>query len=137
MNYRKTVTYILIPAVILVILLLIAPSNRGVPVFDILLDTNSFTEPLGIALLGIIPTMIILLFTPKKVFMIWKKFAVPYIVIAAILLFFAGDGGGGFLGGSLVDGEILAWFFAILFFIISITIIGIKSFMLRRENKDI
>lgn len=89
----------------------------GVPVgfFSMILFTLSF----------------ILLFTREAVFYSWKKFAIVYLPIAAILLFLtAGESGGG-IGFAAIDGEIISWWLAGLFLSISLLIIGSKSWKLR------
>ena len=72
-----------------------------------------------------------LLFTREEVFHSWKKFVIVYLPIATILLFItAGESGGG-IGLARIDGEIISWFLSGLFLIISLLIIGIKSWRLR------
>ncbi len=77
----------------------------------------------------------ILLFLKKQIFTAWKKFAIYFIAISAIWIIIAPEGcGGGFggFGGCVFDKETTAMFTAGLFFIISLFIIAIKSWRLRK-----
>lgn len=73
----------------------------------------------------------ILVFTHEEVFHSWKKFALGYLPVAAIILFItAGESGGG-IGAARIDGEIISWFLSGLFLFISLIIIAVKSWKLR------
>lgn len=66
------------------------------------------------------------------VFLSWKKFALLWIPISAIFVLSASSSGGGSIGiGGSIDREIVTWWFAGLFFIISIIIIIRESLKLQ------
>ena len=79
----------------------------------------------------------ILLFLKEQIFNTWKKFALVYMAISAIWIFFApeycGGGWAGF-GGCVFDKEITAMFTAGLFLFTSLLIIAIKSWKLRGRD---
>ncbi len=133
MSYRKTVYYILTLALVVEILFFVPScTNFDGKFCTILLNLNFLVEPLGFGLLSIIPVLIILLFTKQQVFTTWKKFAIPYIALSTLLLIFAGNSGGGFGFGSIIDSrEGISIILSILFFVISIFLIAIKSWRLR------
>ncbi|HLC99349.1 MAG TPA: hypothetical protein VJC11_00100 [Patescibacteria group bacterium] len=75
---------------------------------------------------------LILFFLREEVFHSWKKFAIVYLPLAAVILYAtAGESGGG-IGVARIDGEIISWFLSGFFLFISILIIGVKSWKLRR-----
>ncbi len=82
----------------------------------------------------------ILLFLKKQIFNSWVKFAILFIILSAIWITFVpsncGGGWGGF-GGCTFDKETVAMFTAGLFLMISILIIAIKSYKLRKKENQI
>lgn len=81
---------------------------------------------------------LILFFLHEEVFHSWKKFAIIYLPLAAIILVAAaGESGGGGIGAARIDGEIISWLLAIVFLTVSIGIIGYKVWQERRQRKEI
>ena len=75
----------------------------------------------------------ILLFTKEAIFNAWKKFGIWYILLTALLIFLAPSSSGGSFGYSMgFDREGITMFLSALFLIISLLIIAIKSWKLRR-----
>ncbi len=75
---------------------------------------------------------LILFFLREEVFHSWKKFAIIYLPIAALILFVtAGESGGG-IGLARIDSEIISWWLSGLFIFISLIIIAVKSWKLRK-----
>jgi hypothetical protein len=70
-------------------------------------------------------------FLKEAVYLSWRKFAVWYLPIVAILILLAGGGGNGFNPGYGMDSESLTFFFSGLFAIISFILIVYKSIKLR------
>lgn len=79
----------------------------------------------------------ILLFLKKQIFTTWRKFAIYFIAISAIWIIIApegcGSGFGGF-GGCVFDKETTAMFTAGLFLVISLLLIALKSWKLRKSE---
>lgn len=92
------------------------------------LGTFIFSFSLALSL-----TLFLLLFFRETVFTAWKKFAKWYIPIAAILIFLtAGTFTGGSWGPSTdLDAEGMSILASVLFFFISLIVIGWKSWKLR------
>jgi len=67
----------------------------------------------------------------KKIFHSWLKFAIPYLVLATILISISPSSNAGIYG---LDSELIAWFTSGLFLIISLLIISIKSWKLRKAS---
>jgi len=91
-----------------------------------------FLQPLFflsfVAFIFLIP----LYFLKEAVYLSWRKFAVWYLPIVAILILLAGSSGGnGFNPGYGMDSESLTFFFSGLFAIISFILIIYKSIKLR------
>jgi hypothetical protein len=75
---------------------------------------------------------LILLFLRKEVYESWKKFALWWLPISFLFILGAPSSGGGSIGiGGSIDREIVTWWFAGLFFIISLVLIIYKSIKLR------
>jgi len=101
----------------------------------VIYTTRTFTDT-GTAIfylsLSFVVTLSILFFLENMVFTTWKKFAIPYIIISVLILIFAGNSGGGWGVGSIIDDrEGIAMILSALFLIISLLIIAIKSWRLR------
>lgn len=79
----------------------------------------------------------LLLFIRQEVFHSWKKFAIVYLPVAAILLFIAAGESGGGIGFARIDGEIISWFLSGIFLFISLLIICIKSWKLRKGDQKV
>lgn len=76
---------------------------------------------------------LILLFTKEAVFNSWKKFGVWYIPLAALLIFITPSSSGGSFGFSMgIDREGVTMFTSAIFLIVSILIIIVKSWKLRK-----
>ncbi len=134
MNYKKTLGIIVLTSLaIFLSTIFVCYSSWG----DICRPITNESIALFLILLPIslFLTSLILLFTREEVFHSWKKFVIGYLPIALILLFLtAGESGGG-IGFAAIDGEIISWWLAGLFLIISLLIIGIKSWKLRDREK--
>ena len=94
----------------------------GMNIFSILFFFSSTT------FFSLIP----LYFLKEGVYLSWKKFALWYIpIVAIILLISPQSGGGGFNPGYGFDQESLTFFFSGLFAVISLILITYKSIKLR------
>ncbi len=123
MNYNhKKVSAFLIPLFILIAF--------------IIYTTKTFTS-LGTAVflfsLSSIIFFIMLLFTKQLIFQAWLKFMIVFFPIAIILFIIAPTTGKDLF--FPIDKKIVALFLAIIFFVISLLIIAIKSFKLRKKGK--
>jgi hypothetical protein len=73
-----------------------------------------------------------LYFLKEVVYLAWRKFALWYLpIVAVILMFSSNSGGNGFNPGYGFDTESLTFFFSGLFALISLVIIAVKSWKLR------
>ena len=83
--------------------------------------------------IGLAPFFLILAFLPEPVFRAWRKFALWYIPIAAIVLIFDTITA---THGNLMnfDTELTNWFLVIVFVLTSVCIIITKSVNLNRSN---
>ncbi len=99
------------------------------------LDNDSTGQALAMFSVLLILFSIILLFRPEQIFQSWKKFAMWWLPLSAFLVFVmpSTGGSGGFGGGGLggPDREIMTWFTAGVFFLVSLAIIVRKSLKLR------
>lgn len=75
----------------------------------------------------------VLIFAKQQVFQVWLKFSVIFLPIAAVLVSLMAQGSRGSLVS--IDEELGSLFFAIIFLVVSLLIIAIKSFKLRGEGK--
>jgi hypothetical protein len=75
--------------------------------------------------------LIPLYFLKEAVYLSWRKFALWYLPIVAVLILSAGGSGSGFNPGYGMDTESLTFFFSGLFAIISLILIVYKSIKLR------
>ena len=92
-------------------------------------------QPLVFLFLSLILIFFIFIFTNPQVFTTWKKFAIPYIAISALILIFASDSGGSWGVGSIIDDrEGISIILSILFFVISLILIAVKSWRLRKMS---
>ena len=143
MDYKKTIklgaSITTIGALLIVIFeyfdIVICPRAAGKGIFCVY-DAKIVAEPLFFFLAALVPVFIILIFTKQQVFTTWKKFAIPYLIISAIILLIPSGGMGGFMGGG-PDNEFFTIMLSGLFLIISILIIAIKSYKLRKKEKQI
>jgi len=109
--------------------------------------TNSFCDDfieeavgqtLGIFSITTLVISFALFFTREQVFNSWARFTKWYIPIVAVLILFASDGGGFFIGfGGGFDREGMIWFTSGLFLTISLLLIAIKSWRLRKQQPQI
>ncbi|MFC1775669.1 hypothetical protein ACFLY0_02360 [Patescibacteria group bacterium] len=90
-------------------------------------------QPLSLLFLSLVVIFTFLFFAKKMVFTTWKKFAIPYLIFSTIILLIPSGGMGGFMGGG-PDNEFFAIILSGLFLIISLLIIAIKSWKLRKMN---
>jgi len=134
-NKKKNITVLIASLAILIIDLLIL---CGVDVNDELTCKNDYlysligdAEQLLIfsALISLFFS-IILLFLKEAVFTAWWKFAKWYLIVAAVLVALSPVQDGGLMP---IDAEIVSWWLASLFLIISIIIIIITA---RREKNS-
>jgi hypothetical protein len=72
-----------------------------------------------------------LYFLKEAVYLAWRKFALWYLPIVAVLILSAGGGSNGFNPGYGFDRESLTFFFSGLFAVISLILIIYKSTKLR------
>jgi hypothetical protein len=72
-----------------------------------------------------------LYFFKEAVYLAWRKFALWYLPIVAVLILSAGGGSNGFNPGYGMDTESLTFFFSGLFAFISLVLIIYKSIKLR------
>ncbi len=92
-----------------------------------------WAEPLFFGSLSLFIIFLILLFTKKAVWNAWKKFGIWYIPLATFLIFIAPSSSDGSFGFSMgFDREGVTMFTSGLFMIISLLIIVIKFWKLRR-----
>ena len=91
-------------------------------------------QTLGFFTLALIVLSLILFFLREQVFHSWVKFTKWYLPIALLLILISSDTGGGlFIGfGGGYDREGMIWFTTGLFLVISLLIIIIKSWRLRK-----
>ena len=85
-------------------------------------------QPVTLGSISFIVILFILLFTKQAVFRSWLKFATPYLILSILLLAVAPTSNADIYG---LDRELIAWFTSALFLVISLLIIGIKSWKLR------
>lgn len=73
-------------------------------------------------------------FVREEVFRAWLRFAYWWIPLSLVMIYLAaGNSGGGFGMPNILDQEFVALIFSGLFALISLILISIKSFLLRRK----
>ncbi|MCR4330413.1 MAG: hypothetical protein NUV49_00825 [Patescibacteria group bacterium] len=117
MSYRKKIS-----AFIGIVLLSIAISYYLGPKYSYV------SEPLVIWGVVILPLLLLMLFLPTNIIASLKKFSLIYIPVVIFLLAVAPTSNTDIYG---LDRELIAWFTSTLFLIISLLIIGWKSWKLR------
>jgi hypothetical protein len=141
MNYKKQIRLVLFCIFLLLILL----SVSSIQYFFLEGEcVNGFGGHIGECLLfAIFPGSISLFsfvvfifsiplyFLKEGVYFAWRKFALWYLPIVAILILSAGGGSNGFNPGYGMDTESLTFFFSGLFALISLVLIIYKSIKLR------
>jgi tellurite resistance protein TehA-like permease len=139
MTYKKKIKILLVLAIFSFVAALMMTESV---LFGLCLEEEYFTcqeklgnigQPLGLFSIILIFLLIILHFTKPKVFKTWLKFAVPYLLLVSLPIILAPANNSGVYG---VDSEILTWFFSGLFLFISVIIIGIKSYILKRRERS-
>jgi uncharacterized membrane protein YidH (DUF202 family) len=85
---------------------------------------------IAVFLIALIPIFLTLRFTKESVFLTWKRFAIPYLVLSAVVLLVDEID----RGGDLFDGEIISFFLAVFFLIISIILIVYKTHKLKKTE---
>ena len=85
----------------------------------------------------LVPLVILLLFLRQEVFKTWSKFAMVAIPLAVIWIALTPvqSGSSAIAGlGIAEDRESVTWIVSILFLVISLIIIAVKSYKLRKTN---
>jgi len=110
------------------------PQNDGVMVTECS-DDASFIQAPAMFSVVLFFLSLILLFLREEIFKSWKTFAIWWIPLSALFILSAPSSGGGSIGiGGGIDREIVTWWFAGLFLIISLVLIIYKSIALRRKD---
>jgi len=91
--------------------------------------------PIGLLSTSLFIVSFILLFLREEVFKSWWRFARIYLLVALafVLLAALSPGGGSFGVSNSFDGEQAAWFTSGLFLVISLILISVKSWRLRKN----
>lgn len=116
------------------------PSSLGICHPDSISCDNFYGEGIGFPMMMVgtsifIVSLLLYLFR-ELIFKSWLKFTYWYIPIAAIFIILSPvDGGGSFLPIG-ADKELSSWFFSVLFLIISVVIIIVKSVKLKKNSKN-
>jgi hypothetical protein len=92
---------------------------------------DPFIQFIGVFLIVFLFFLSPLYFLKEAVYLAWRKFALWYLPIVAILILSAGGGSNGFNPGYGMDTESLTFFFSGLFAFISFVLILYKSIKLR------
>ncbi len=139
MTYKKKIKILLVLAIFS---FLSALAMTESVLFGLCLEKELFTcqeklveigQPLGLFSVILIFLLFILHFTNPKVFKTWLKFAIPYLFVFSLPIILAPASNAGIYG---VDSEILTWFFSGLFLFVSLIIIWIKSYILKKREKS-
>ncbi len=96
--------------------------------------TENFTQPVGMLSITLLICGISLLFLRPEVFKTWSKFAMAAIPLAVIWIALTpvqSSSGGTFGIGIAETRESVTWIASILFLVISLIIIAVKSYKLR------
>lgn len=134
MEYRVVLKILIVVSIFGFIggIILSSPQSFGLCAGDQIYCFDPYDEiigqPLGFFSVVLFLITLILLFTKQAVFHLWLKFAIPYLILVTLLLAVAPTSNADIYG---LDRELIAWFTSALFLIISLLIIGIKSWKLR------
>jgi|CXWL01.1.fsa_nt_gi uncharacterized membrane protein len=109
----------------------------------ILVCSSPYSTSFGFPLLYLASTYflfaLIFLVTTQKTFSRWIKFSIGYAVVITGLLFAIpniGIGAGGF-GFTILDTQGFAILYAILYALISLILLAVSEFLVRRHNKTV
>lgn len=89
-------------------------------------------QPLFFFSLSLLPTLILLYFLREEVFRSWFRFTKWYLSFAAIAIFLSLGSHGGWGVGNIFSTELVTMWSAGFFFLISLFLIVIKSWKLRK-----
>lgn len=134
MGYKKKIIWILLGSIMgfIIAVVLTSPSSLGLCSAGNKFCFDPYDEiigqPLGILSVCLFFISMILLFLREQVFHAWSKFSVIFLPIAIVLIVIAPT-----INGTLIgfDKESAALWLAIIFLIVSLLIIVLKSFRLR------
>ena len=90
-------------------------------------------EPLVNGFFVLLPIPVILFFLRPEVFKTWAKFAAVALPLGIILIAITSPQGSGSFATPDIDREIITWFVSILFLVISLILILVKSLTLRKQ----
>ncbi|MEK9186040.1 MAG: hypothetical protein AAB885_00450 [Patescibacteria group bacterium] len=142
MKHRKKIKIIWFISVLgfILALFLTTPSSFGLcPQIDkFCLDPYDeiLGQPLGLFSIVIFFLPFSFFFLHESIFRSWAKFAKIYLPIAAILILgsaFSNQGGGWGVGADF-DSELTTWWLAGIFLFVSLIIIAVKSWKLRKDK---
>lgn len=88
--------------------------------------------PLALLSLSLLPISFLLYFLREEVFRSWSRFARWYLSLAAIAILLSFGSHGGWGVGNIFSTELVTMWSAGLFFLISVFLIAIKSWKLRK-----
>jgi hypothetical protein len=91
-------------------------------------------EPLFSYSLVFLPASLALLFVRKETFNSWLRFARWWILLSFVLILITPTSSNTWMPLYSVDKEIITWIMAILFTLISLILIAVKSFSLRKTK---
>jgi len=107
------------------------PQNDGVVVTECSDDASFVQAPVMFSVIFFFLSLV-LLFLREEIFKTWKTFAIWWIPLSVLFIFSTPSSGGGSIGiGGSIDREIVTWWFAGLFLIISLVLIIYKSIKLK------
>lgn len=129
MSYKKIITllsFISLAGILLGIFVFCQPDQSGICMGKYY--SSAFSVWGGSSAIFIVS--ILLFFVREEVFNSWKTFAYWWIPLSVLLILAAPSQGGGLIS---IDRELVTWWMAGLFFLLSLLIIAVKSYKLRGE----
>ena len=96
-------------------------------------------QPVGMLSLSLLPISLLLLFLREEIYNTWKHFALWFIPLSALLIFLSSDSGSGVISGSgaLLDTEGTAFLLAGMFLFVSLILIAVKWWKLRKADQKV
>ena len=141
MSYRKKIIAIIVLCLFsfFLSLVLTTPDNFGLCnsrdtdcIHGYIDNFNNIAQVAGFFSISIFIISLILLFSREEIFHTWKKFAIIYILLSLIIITLAPTSAPNIIS---FDKESATLWLAVIFLIVSLAIIIVKTVKLRREER--
>ncbi len=133
MNYKKQILLLFSISILWILFGIIVLCQPTDPNWMCQKDPPELVQATTLFFFAFFPLCVLLYFLKEAAYLSWRKFALRYLLVVAVILMLSANNGGGngFNPGYGFDTESLTFFFSGLFFLVSLLLIIIKSWKLR------